>query len=138
MTFVGNFDDSMSDTVKIKPIYRDGLDPSDKVRYENKLAIVGGVDPYECKEQWSEDVGILPSVTYPDIVNYLIFTPSRFKIDDLKAWKSLEAVNQLCSGWVRDRVAISKGQHVIVKTKVRTCTCGTSKWAQLKYVLFQK
>ncbi|KAH3709720.1 uncharacterized protein LOC127857083 [Dreissena polymorpha] len=108
----------MSDTVKIKPIYRDGLDPSDKVRYENKLAIVGGVDPYECKEQWSEDVGILPSVTYPDIVNYLIFTPSRFKIDDLKAWKSLEAVNQLCSGWVRDRVAISKGQHVIVKTKV--------------------
>ncbi|WAR17912.1 ING3-like protein [Mya arenaria] len=97
--------------------YKDGLESSDRIRYETKLDVIGGLDPYDSSLKWSTDVAILPSVTYPDIVNYLIFTPSRFKIDDLKAWKSLEAVNQLCFGWVRERGAIDTAGHIVVKTK---------------------
>ncbi|XP_052798725.1 uncharacterized protein LOC128230474 [Mya arenaria] len=98
--------------------YKDGLESSDRIRYETKFDVIGGLDPYDSSLKWSTDVDILPSVTYPDIVNYLIFTPSRFKIDDLKAWKSLEAVNQLCFGWVRERGAIDTAGHIVVKTKV--------------------
>ncbi|WAR30570.1 hypothetical protein MAR_033112, partial [Mya arenaria] len=91
------------------------------IRYETKLDVIGGLDPYDSSLKWSTDVAILPSVTYPDIVNYLIFTPSRFKIDDLKAWKSLEAVNQF--GWVREREAERKAATTMGKRIARWCCC---------------
>ncbi|KAH3730477.1 hypothetical protein DPMN_056466 [Dreissena polymorpha] len=40
------------------------------------------------------------------------------KGEDLKAWKSLEAIYQVCQGWVREKKAIVKGDHVIVTAKV--------------------
>ena len=38
---------------------------------------------------------------YPDIVNYLLYTPSKYTTEDLKAYKGLDANNQLVCGWVR-------------------------------------
>lgn len=98
--------------------YKDGLTNEEKQRYEGKLSIVGGLDPYEDKLSWSQDVNVLPTVTYPDIVHYLLFSPSPYTKDDLKAYKSLEAYNQFVCGWVRDKVGIVHGQHVIVMAKV--------------------
>ncbi|KAL3885168.1 hypothetical protein ACJMK2_025263 [Sinanodonta woodiana] len=37
---------------------------------------------------------LLPSVTYPDIVNYLVFSPSPYSSEDLKSYKGLDAYNQ--------------------------------------------
>ncbi|XP_060576835.1 uncharacterized protein LOC132734136 [Ruditapes philippinarum] len=98
--------------------YRDGLSADVKQRHEAKLSIVGGLDPYEGKLAWSDNVNILPAITYPDIVNYLLFTPSAYSADDLKAYKSLDANNQFVSGWVREKSGIVHGQYVVVTAKV--------------------
>ena len=98
--------------------YKDGLSSDEKRRYEAKLSIVGGLDPYEGKWDWSDDVNLLPAITYPDIVNYLLFTPSPYSSDDLRAYKSLDAYNQFVCGWVRDKVGMAHGQYVIVMAKV--------------------
>ena len=102
--------------------YREGLEPSAKARYLEKLALIGGEDPYELGIL-STDEKLLPAITYPDIVNYLLFTPSPYTADDLKSYKGLQAYNQMCCGWVRDRQARKFGDKCLVKCKVCTIIC---------------
>ena len=47
-----------------------------------KLAISGGENLYELGIQIRK---LLPAITNPDIVNYLLFTPSPYTADDLKS-----------------------------------------------------
>ncbi|WAR31610.1 ING4-like protein [Mya arenaria] len=108
----------MSKKLSFATEYKDSLDSVAKKRYEQKITIVGGVDPYATDLVWSKDVACLPSVTHIDIVHYLLFTPSPYTKEDLKAWKSLDAVNQLCSGWVQERSSYKTNNHVIVTAKV--------------------
>lgn len=84
--------------------YREGLGPQEKARYSEKLKFIGDADPYElAPSTWiHDDPAILPSVTYPDIVNYLVFSPSPYTAEDLKSYKGLEAYNQMVCGWVRE------------------------------------
>ena len=49
-----------------------------------------------------QELSKFPSGVQPDLVNYLIFTKSFYTMEDVKAWKSLEAYNQLTSGWISD------------------------------------
>ena len=78
------------------------LNPQDYTRYKEKISIIGDQDPYEIHaESMSKDPEILPSISYPDIVNYLIFNPSPFTKDDFKAYKGLEAYKQYVDGYVR-------------------------------------
>ena len=49
-----------------------------------------------------QQTGNFPSISYPDIVNYFVFRPSPYSADDMKAYKSLEAYNQVIEGWIRD------------------------------------
>lgn len=45
-------------------------------RYEDKIKCI---DVHLTKKtQWSNDVNNFPHITYPDIVNYLLFTPESF------------------------------------------------------------
>ena len=65
-------------------MYRKGLEPSAKARYlEKKLAIIGGENMSELGIQMRK---LLPAITNPDIVNYLLFTPSPYTADDLKSY----------------------------------------------------
>ena len=99
--------------------YRDGLDPKERIRYEGKLRLIGGEDPYEMVASvWSENVCLLPAITYPDIVNYLVFSPSPYTSDDLKSYKGLEAYNQFVCGWVRGKTSRIVNDKCIVKAKV--------------------
>ena len=79
----------------------------------DKLRIVD-VDPLPNSE-WSKSEASFPAVSYPDIVNYMIFTKSLYTMEDMKAWKSLKAYNQLTSSWISD-VA------VFVKKWLSRCT----------------
>ena len=67
-----------------------------------------------------EDVTCFPDVTYPDIVtsNYLLFAPSPYSKDDLKAYKSLDAYNQFVCGWVRGVACYCQNNQCVVKAKV--------------------
>ena len=52
-------------------VYCNSLGLKERARYEEKLAFIGGLDLFQVGPL---DTGykILPSVTYPDIVNYLM------------------------------------------------------------------
>ena len=83
--------------------YFESLDPPSHKRYTEKISVIGGIDPYAIKsEKFDCNIENFPAVTYPDIVNYLIFGSSPFTANQLKTCKSLEAYNQVIEGWVRD------------------------------------
>ena len=83
--------------------YLASLTGSSRSRYLEKTTLIGGIDPYTIKKSdFISDVQLLPSISYPDIVNYLIHTPSSYTLDELKAYKSCEAYNYFVSGWVRE------------------------------------
>ena len=54
----------------------------------------------EKKSDYSENVELLPSVQYPDIVNYLVLQTSWATKSQMKAYKSMDAYNFFVSGWV--------------------------------------
>ncbi|KAH3777905.1 hypothetical protein DPMN_179353 [Dreissena polymorpha] len=100
--------------------YRETLEPVVRARYEEKLKNIGGTDPYELcvKTSFSDEKKLLPSVTYPDIVNYLLFSPSPYTTDDLKSLKGLDAYNQSMSGWVSNVRAVVIGSKHVIRSKV--------------------
>lgn len=105
-----------SKTKTARSSYFDTLDADSKKRYVVKIGIIGGQDPYKLESSdVSADPKTLPSVNYPDIVNYLVYSPSPYTLEDLKCYKGLEAYNQFVNGWVRDvRSTVINGLHVVV------------------------
>ena len=103
---------------KSSPPYRESLGDKEKARYMEKLSLIDGNDPYEMKT-FSADQKLLPSISYPDIVNYLVFSPSPYTLEDLKSYKGLDAYNQFVCGWLREvSTSIVNDKH-IVSAKVR-------------------
>ena len=99
--------------------YFNKLDPPTQKRYKEKLEITGNIDPYSAPDShFSVKIGNFPLICYPDIVNYLVFSPSPFSTDDMKAYKSLEAYNQVIEGWVRDVKVMTTSGLKVVKEKV--------------------
>ena len=95
------------------------LDPPTQKRYKEKLEIIGNIDPYSVPDShFSVKICDFPSICYPDIVNYLAFSPSPFSADDMKAYKSLEAYNQVIEGRVRDVKVMTTSGLKVVKGKV--------------------
>ena len=95
------------------------LDPPTQKRYKEKLEIIGNIDPYSAPDShFSVKIGDFPSMCYPDIVNHLEFSPSPFSADDIKAYKSLKAYNQIIEGWVRDVKVMTTSGLKVVKGKV--------------------
>ena len=94
------------------------LDPPTQKQYKEKLEIIGNIDTYFAPDShFSVKIGDFPSICYPDIVNCFVFSPSPFSTDDMKAYKSLEAYNQVIKGWVRDVKVVITGGLKVVKGK---------------------
>ena len=82
-------------TSKKKVKYAESLDNVARNRYQPKLELINGEDPYETqKKDWNVDPDSLPGISYPDIVNYCVYTKSAYTFSDLKSYKSLKAYNQ--------------------------------------------
>ena len=95
------------------------LDPPTQKRYKEMLEIIGNIDPYSAPDShFSVKIGDFPSICYPDIVIYLVFSPSPFSADDMKAYKSLKAYNQVIEDWVRDVKVMTTSGLKVVKGKV--------------------
>jgi hypothetical protein len=61
------------------------------------------VEPYVLKKNdFLYEKELFPKITYPDIVNYLLFAPSPVTSDEIKNYKSLESYNQFLCGWVKE------------------------------------
>lgn len=80
-----------------------------KKQYEHKMKLVGcAQDPYYRLENPKAKVdGILewnhwPDVSYADVYNYLILTPSLYTHEQLKAYKGLNGYNFYANRWVSD------------------------------------
>ena len=88
-----------------KSEYFESLSEEDKKDYLAKLTLSTGEqlpDPFILHSNWSDDVSLLPHLTYPDIYHYLIEYPSQFSKESLKAYKSLESYNFFVSGHVQN------------------------------------
>ncbi|CAG9770080.1 unnamed protein product [Ceutorhynchus assimilis] len=81
--------------------YAKELQGSHSIRYLQKISVLG-VDPYTINiENCSKRLEDFPPTFYPDIVMYLVHTKSAYTMEELKAYKSLEAYNQATCGWVK-------------------------------------
>ena len=73
--------------------YFNELQREDKAKYKRKLTLTNGQllpDPYGIVENWKSDVKLMPDVSWGDMYNYLVNSPSEYTHDNLKAYKSLE------------------------------------------------
>ncbi|KAH7970438.1 hypothetical protein HPB49_006876 [Dermacentor silvarum] len=61
------------------------------------------MDPYTLRlgVDTTIDMSVIPEVTHGNIVNYLVYSSSLVTLEEIKAFKSMEAHNYFTSGWVR-------------------------------------
>ena len=93
--------------------YANTLDPLVKKRYMQKIACIG-VDPFliSCQKY---DAECLPPTESIDLVSYLVLETSHYTKEQFKAFKSLQAYNQLVSGFVQSvHGLIIAGKHVVL------------------------
>ena len=108
-----------------KSEYFESLSEEDKKGYLAKLTLSTGEqlpDPFILHSNWSDDVSLLPDITYPDIYHYLIEYPSQFSKESLKAYKSLESYNFFVSGHVQNvynHEVEKKSMFCFIKMEVR-------------------
>lgn len=97
--------------------YARGLKEPEKLRYEEKVPLCGGVDPLDLNEAEVKcDVNLLPRVDFTDIKDYLVHATSFITREQLKSYKALEAHNYLTSGWVKEPrlKALAESRVVII------------------------
>ena len=79
-----------------------GLEPKAKLRYKEKIDLSSNCDPYTIKkDEMMTEIENFPSISYPDIVNYLLFALSPLTKEELKTYQGLESNNQFVPGWVK-------------------------------------
>ena len=68
--------------------YFNGLQKEGKAKYKRKLTLTNGQllpDPYGTVENWKSDAKLMPDVSWGDMYNYLVNSPSEYTHDNLKA-----------------------------------------------------
>lgn len=105
------------DQIPVLSDYVKALEPTVKKRYLEKISIIG-VDPSTISsEQCTSEC--LPPIESMDLVSYLVLTTSCYTKDQFKAFKSLEAYNQMVSGFVTGVQGCIVADKFVVLAKVR-------------------
>ena len=68
--------------------YFSELQKEDKAKYNRKLTSTNGQllpDLYGTVENWKSDAKLMPDVSWGDMYNYLVNSPSEYTHDNLKA-----------------------------------------------------
>lgn len=91
-----------------------------KDRYEEKIRLCGGIDPYSIKENdFSINSEDFPIILVSDIANYMISSTSPFTRLSFNAYKSTEAYKFFESGFVLNVGSKKKNELSILKGRVR-------------------
>lgn len=105
--------DSLSKGIPVLSEYAKGLEMHIKRRYLQKISLIG-VDPSSIPSD-QFDPACLPSIEATDLVSYLVLETSYYTKQQFKCHKSLEAYNQMVSGFVTSvQGKIISGKHVVV------------------------
>ena len=109
--------DSLCENIPVLSDYVKALESHVKSRYLQKISVVG-VDPASLpSEQFEPEC--LPPIESTDLLSYLVLETSYYTKQQFKAFKSLEAFNQMVSGFVKSvRGLMISGKYVVV-AKVR-------------------
>lgn len=117
-----------------KAFYIESLNEVQRAAYRDKLTLIDGLDPYTVsKDALVYDVEALPKITHHDIINCLVFNPSRFTMEDMKDCKSLEAYDMFFRGWVRDLGVIQVKEdtcvlRALVSVQADELSCRPALW----------
>ena len=68
--------------------YFNKLQKEDKAKYKRELTLTNGQslpDPYGIVENWKSDAKLMSDVSWGDMYNYLVNSPSEYTHDNLKA-----------------------------------------------------
>ncbi|KAG0435008.1 hypothetical protein HPB47_018736 [Ixodes persulcatus] len=78
-----------------------------RARYESKVKICDGVDPYTLRvgADTFPHADLLPAMTHVYIINYLVLSTNYVSLQQMKAFKALDAHNYFTSGWVKSLTA---------------------------------
>ena len=85
------------------------LEQSDRKRYEQKLAGLGFSDVLKDGpllegalfwSNWTDDLAKWPSIEFGAIYISLVDSPGPFTRESVEAYKSFDAYNVFCNGWV--------------------------------------
>ena len=85
--------------------------------YAQKISVVG-VDPASLPSK-RFDLENLPPIESTDLLSYLVLETSYYTKEQFKAFKSLEAFNQMVSGFVTSVQGIMVSGKFVVQAKVR-------------------
>ena len=100
------------DEIPVLSSYAKNLESHVQERYLKKISVVG-VDPVAIpSEQFSSEC--LPPIEVSDLLSYLVLETSYYTNQQFKAFKSLEAYNQMVSGFV----ALVQGKEIAGKIVV--------------------
>lgn len=70
---------------------------------------------------WKTDLNVVPSLTYSDIFNYLVFTENNthtYTLEEFKVYKSLDSYNSFVSSRIFNVKWIVTDDNVLVVTEV--------------------
>ena len=87
------------------PSYFNELQKEDKAKYKHKLTLTNGQllpDLYGIVENMKTDVKRIPDISWGDMYNYQVNSPSEYTYDNVKAYRSLEAFNFFVCNHVQD------------------------------------
>lgn len=118
--FKGENPESPEDILQNIPVlssYAKDLENQIKERYLKKISVVG-VDPAALpSEQLSPEC--LPPIEVSDLLSYLVLETSHYTNKQFKAFKSLQAYNQMVSGFVASVNGKEIADKYVVVAKVR-------------------
>ena len=111
-------DPKSQDKIPVLSSYGKNLESHVRERYLKKISVVG-VDPAAIpSEQFSSEC--LPPIEVSDLLSYLVLeTLSYYTNKQFKAFKSLEAYNQMVSGFVASVQGKEIAGKIVVVAKVR-------------------
>ena len=110
-------DPKSQDKIPVLSSYGKNLESHVRERYLKKISVVG-VDPVAIpSEQFSSEC--LPPIKVLDLLSYLVLETSYYTNKQFKAFKSLEAYNQMVSGFVASVQGKEIAGKIVVVAKVR-------------------